>query len=150
MNRSMIAVCLLFLTPGRAMACIEDHNSGAGWFDPQPSAWSGFGPGTQSLQRDRVQDVSLFALGLGATILVGVLFRAMCQASRMASASDTQSDTLVPLVMPMDAPVFDPSCTQNELATEMSEWSAQQAFDAYPDLMSGPSSVTDFAMSGTS
>jgi hypothetical protein len=147
MKQSMIAVCLLVLTPGRAMGCIEDHNPSSGWFDPQPSEWAGYGTEVQSLHRDRVQDISLFALGLGATILVGVLFRAMCQASRIASASETRSDTVAPLVMPMDAPVLDPWCTENELAAEMSEWSAQKAFDVYPDLMSGPSFAIDSTMS---
>jgi hypothetical protein len=147
MKRSMIAVCLLVLTPGQAMGCIEDHNPGSGWFDSQPSEWASLSASGQVPQRDRVQDVSLFALGLGATILVGVLFRAMCQASRTASASETRSETFAPLVMPMDAPVFDPWCTENELAAEMSEWSAQLAFDEYADLMSGPSFAIESTMS---
>ena len=33
MKRSMIAVCLLLLSPGTVIACFEDHNAGAGWFD---------------------------------------------------------------------------------------------------------------------
>ena len=147
MKRSMIAVCLLSLTPGRAMGCIEDHNPGAGWLYEQPSEWASFSASGQVSQRDRVQDVSLFVLGLGATILVGVLFRAMCQAARIASASETQSDTVAPLVMPTDAPVFDPWCTENELAAEMSEWSAEVAFEGYPGLMSGPSFAIDSTMS---
>jgi hypothetical protein len=147
MKRSMIAVCLLFLPPGQAMACIEDHNPGSGWLYEQPSEWASFNASSQLPHRDRVQDVSLFALGLGATILVGVLFRAMCSASRTASASETQSDTVAPLVMPADAPVFDPWCTENELAAEMSEWSAQQAFGGHPNLTSGPSFAIECTMS---
>ena len=32
MKRSMIAVCLLLLSPARVLACVEDHNPGAGWY----------------------------------------------------------------------------------------------------------------------
>ena len=35
MKRSMIAVCLLLLSPSEVIACFEDHNAGAGWFDQQ-------------------------------------------------------------------------------------------------------------------
>ena len=45
MKRSMIAVCLLLLSPGTVMACIEDHNTGAGWFDQQSSGWTSYGTG---------------------------------------------------------------------------------------------------------
>jgi hypothetical protein len=147
MKRSMIVVCLLLLSPGGVTACIEDHNPGAGWYDQQPSGWSGYGVLGQGLHRDRVQDVSLFAGGLGITILVGVMFRAMCQASRKACTSDAQADTYVPLVMPMDAPAFDPSCEGVELASEVLEWTDPEAFDAYSDLMSGHSYAIDSAMS---
>src|SRR5262245_44321237 len=103
MKRSMIAVCLLLLPRGQAIECIEDHNPGGGWLYEQPSEWASFSASGQVPHRDKVQAVSLFALGLGATILVGVLFRAMCQATRTAGAPETQSDTVAPLVMPADA-----------------------------------------------
>jgi hypothetical protein len=147
MKRSMIVVCLLLLSPGQVMACIEDHNPGAGWFDQQPSGWSDYGAGAHSLHRDRVQDVSLFAGGLGVTILVGVLFRAMCQASRRASAQDANIDPDVPLVLPMDAPAFDPSCERVELASEAFEWPDPLASDTYLKPISGHSYAIDSTMS---
>ena len=147
MKRSMIAVCLLLLSPDTVMACIEDHNPGAGWYDQQPSGWSGYGAGAQALHRDRVQDVSLFAGGLGVTILVGVLFRAMCQASQKASPSDSQPDARFTFVLPVDAPVCDPTCTHNELAGDVSGWTAQQEFDAYSDSISVHSHAIESAMS---
>ena len=67
MKRSMIAVCLLLLSPSHVIACIEDHNAGAGWFDQQTSRWSSYGNAAQAMQRDMLMDVSLFAGGRGSS-----------------------------------------------------------------------------------
>ena len=76
MKRSMIAVCLMLLSPERLMACIEDHNSGAGWIDQQPSSWSHYSTWEQVAHRNSVQDISLFVGGMGLTILTGAFYRA--------------------------------------------------------------------------
>jgi hypothetical protein len=143
MKRSMIAVCLVVLSPGGVKACIEDHNPGAGWFDQQPSGWTSYDTGAQVLHRDRVQDVSLLCGGLGVTILMGVFFRAMCQSSRLAFASDSRPDTLVPLVLPIDVPAFDPMCEQVGLNSEDWESSTSQAWDDFGGSLSGCSSAMD-------
>ena len=104
MKRSMIAVCLLLLSPSTVMACIEDHNTGAGWFDQQPSGWTSYGTGAAALHRDRLLDVALFAGGLAGVILMGVAYRAICGAPRRAHASSSQPGGIVPLALPIDAP----------------------------------------------
>ena len=86
MKRSMIAVCLLLLSPSHVMACIEDHDAGSRWFDQQTSVWSSYGNDTHSMNRDVLMNVSLFAGGSGVLILVGVLFRAMCRVGPQADS----------------------------------------------------------------
>ena len=97
MKRSMIAVCLLLLSPSRVIACYEDHNAGAGWFDQQTVRWSSNGNSAQTMLRDTLMDVSLFAGGLGFVILLGVLVRAMIQASGQAPVSRLEPEERVPL-----------------------------------------------------
>ena len=90
------------------MACIEDHNTGAGWFDPQPTGWAHYGTGGRALYRDRMLDVAFFAGGLGAVMLLGVSYRAMCLAPGRAHMSPSQPTAVVPLALPIDAPAFEP------------------------------------------
>ena len=89
MKRFMITVCLLILTAKPVMACIEDHDKGTGWFEEQTSRWSSYRNGTSAMHLDMLMDVSLFAGGSGALILVGVLFRATSQAARQTDSVQT-------------------------------------------------------------
>ena len=85
MRRSLIAVCLLLLSPSSARACYEDHKAGAGWFDERPSQWSNYGIGAQAAQRDKLMDVAVFAGGSGVLILLGVFMRTLLNAARRAA-----------------------------------------------------------------
>ena len=76
MKRSMIAVCLLLLWPGPAIACYDDHKASAGWIDEQPGRWSGYGIVAQAGQSGRLMGLSLFAGGSGVMILLGLIGRA--------------------------------------------------------------------------
>jgi hypothetical protein len=143
MKRSMIAVCLLLLSPGTVMACIEDHNTGAGWFDQQPSGWTSYVTGAQALHRDRLLDVAFFAGGLGAVILVGVSYRAMCLVPRRAQVSPSQPATVVPLALPMDAPAFEPLCADPWLDCEAPDWPYPEIFDVHSNSIMGHSPGID-------
>jgi hypothetical protein len=129
MKRSLIAVCLLLLSPNAILACFEDHNPGAGWLDQQRSSGSSYGTGAQALRRDGLLDVALFAGGLGGVILVGVSYRAMRVVPEAARVIRWQPATLVPLALPLDAPAFEPLCAMSCLHSEAPEWSSPQSFD---------------------
>jgi hypothetical protein len=143
MRRSMIAVCLVLVSPSPVLACIEDHNPGAGWFDQQPSGWSSYGTGARALPRDGVMDVALLAGGLGVVILAGLSYRAMCLAPRRAQVSRSQPATIVPLALPMDAPAFEPLCAISYLDSEGQDWSSSQIFDVHSSAITGHSGGID-------
>jgi hypothetical protein len=124
MKRSMIAVCLLLLSPSRVIACYEDHNAGAGWFDQQTVRWSNNGNSAQTRLRDTVMDVSLFAGGLGFVILLGVLVRAMIQASGQGPVSRLEPEERVPLALPFDGPPCEPCCVRLDFKFDENDWSS--------------------------
>jgi hypothetical protein len=147
MKRSLIAVCLLLLSPSSVMACFEDHNTGAGWFDQQPSGWTSYGSGAQAQHRDRLLDVALFAGGLGAVILMGVAYRATCLATRRARVSSPQPGAIVPLALPIDAPAFEPLCTESWLVSAPEDGSSPQIGDVYSSSITGHAYGVDSIMS---
>jgi hypothetical protein len=147
MKRSLIAVCLLLLSPSSVMACIEDHNTGAGWFDQQPSGWTTYGTGAQALHRDRLLDVALFAGGLGAVILMGVAYRATCLAPRRAPMSPSQPGALVPLALPIDAPAFEPLCAEPWLDIDAQDWPSPRIVDVHSSSITGHAHGIDSIMS---
>jgi hypothetical protein len=126
MKRSMIAVCLLLLSPSRVIACYEDHNAGAGWFDQQTLRWSSNGNAAQRMQRDTLMDVSLFAGGLGVVILLGVAVRAMIQATRHAPISRSQPEERVRVALPFDGPICEPRCDGSFLEFDELGWSSSE------------------------
>ena len=109
MKRSMIAVCLLLLSPSSVIACVEDHNPGVGWADQRPMRWSIYGNGAESMGSDRLVDVSLVAGVSGAVILLGVVVRAIVRSARYAAASPVQAEEETPLALPFDGPACEPS-----------------------------------------
>jgi hypothetical protein len=127
MKRSMIAVCLLLLSPSGVMACYEDHNAGAGWFDPEASRWPNYGSAARALHHDKLMDVSLLAGGSGVAILIGVLIRAMCRAGRQP-VSRLQPVTRVPLAVPIDRPTSEPFYTQAGMDPDDRCWSSSGTF----------------------
>jgi hypothetical protein len=131
MRRSMIAVCLLLLSPSTVLACDEDHSPGAGWFDRQPPVWSSYGTGAEALHRDRALDVALFAGGLGVVILAGVCYRAMRAAAGPAPAGRSQPATIVPLALASDAPAFEPLCADPLGDFEIPDFSTPKSFDLH-------------------
>jgi hypothetical protein len=147
MKRSMIAVCLLLLSPGSVMACIEDHNTGAGWFDQQSSGSTSYGTGAQALHRDRLLDVALLAGGMGAVILVGLSYVAMCRAPQHAAVSRSQPAAAVPLALPIDSPAFEPRCAEPWGACEGPEWSSPRMLDVHSDSITAGVQGIDSAMS---
>jgi hypothetical protein len=104
MKRTMIAVCLLVLSPSGVMACYEDHNPGAGWFDERSGRGGNYGGALQSVYRDRVMDGSLAAAGSGLVILLGILVRARRPTAGHASGSHLQPAKRIPLVVEIDRP----------------------------------------------
>ncbi len=110
MKRSMIAVCLLLLSPGTVIACFEDHNAGAGWFDAQSVRFAGYGNDGRAMQRDRLMEMALIAAGSGALIVFCVLGRAMFRSARRREISPFEESERVPLGVPFDEPPWDPSC----------------------------------------
>ena len=84
MRRSLIAVCLLLLTPSSVQACYEDHNAGEGWFDEHSARWSNYGVRARAAKRDRLLDMSIFAGGSGVLILLSVFMRTLLRAARPA------------------------------------------------------------------
>jgi hypothetical protein len=147
MKRSLIAVCLLLLSANSVMACVEEHNTGAGWFDQQPSGWASYGTGAQTMHRDRLLDVALFTGGLGALILVGVAARAVCRAPGRAEVNPSQPATIVPLALPMDVLAFAPMCAERRLVSEDHDWSCSQTVDVHSNSITGDSPGIDCAMS---
>jgi hypothetical protein len=143
MKRSMIAVCLMLLSPGTAMACIEDHNTGAGWFDQQPSGWNSYSTGAQALHRDRLLDVAFFAGGLGALLLVGVSYRAMCPAVWRARVSPSRPAMFTPLALPVDSPASEPLCAGFCLDSERQDWSVPPIVDVYTTSIASHSQGID-------
>jgi hypothetical protein len=110
MARSMIAVCLLLLSPGAVIACDQDHNAGAGWFDEQSLRFTGYGNGGRAVGRDWVADVSHFAGGVGVAILLGVLGRGMFKAARRTCVAPLGWDERMPLADPFYEPLCEPGC----------------------------------------
>ncbi len=109
MKRSMIAVCLLLLSPSRVIACFEDHNPGAGWVDQRPMRWSIYGDAAESMGRDRLMDISLVAGVSGVVILLSVVVRAIVRTARHAAVSPAQAEEEIPLALPFDGPPCEPS-----------------------------------------
>ena len=110
MKRSMIAVCLLLLWPGPAIACYDDHKASAGWIDEQPGRWSGYGIVAQAGQSGRLMGLSLFAGGSGVMILLGLIGRAWLHPARTATDSSLDTDEGEPLVVRFEEPVCEPCC----------------------------------------
>jgi len=108
MKRTMIAVCLFVLSPSGVIACYEDHNAGAGWFDERSGRGPNYGGALQSVYRERLMDGSLATAGSGLVILLGILVRARRRAVGHASGSHLQPATRIPLVVEIDRPPFDP------------------------------------------
>lgn len=119
MKRSMIAVCLLLLSPSHVIACIEDHDAGSRWFDQQTSVWSSYGNDTHSMNHDVLMNVSLFAGGSGVLILVGVLFRAMCRVGPQADSLQLSGG--LPVGSSLDWPTYEPF-TAGEEDSRDSSW----------------------------
>ena len=110
MRQSLIAVCLLFLTPASVMACYEHDDPGAGWIDDQSSRWSYFGMGAKAGQQDRLLDLSVFAGGSGMLILLGVGMRTLLRAAPRAAVETLEPASQVPLAIPSDRPPCEPQC----------------------------------------
>jgi hypothetical protein len=113
MKRSMIAVCLLLLSPGTVIACLEDHNAGAGWFDVQLPRYAGYGTDGRAMQRDRLIDMALFAGGAGVLIVFGVVGRAMFLSARRTEESSFLGAEELSRVDPFDE---EPSCEPIDVA----------------------------------
>jgi hypothetical protein len=124
MKRSMITVCLLLLTAGPVRACIEDHDTGSGWFDQQTSRWAAYQTGANAKHQDRLMNVSLFAGGSGVLILVGVLFRATYRAASPTSSQPLSGD--LPLAVPPDQPMWDPFLADADADFQHQSWSRAQ------------------------
>jgi hypothetical protein len=129
MKRSMIAVCLLLLSPSRVIACFEDHNAGAGWFDQQNLHWSSYGNAAQAMQRDKLLDVSLIAGGSGVVILLGVMIRAKVQSARRAADSSSEPVEVGQFAFPFDGPASEPWCVRPSLDFDESGWTSPEIQD---------------------
>ena len=143
MKRSLIAVCLLLLSPSRVIACYEDHNAGAGWFDQQTLRWSSNGSTAHTMQRNILMDVSFLAGVSGVVILLGVLVRAKIQAAGYTSVSPLQEEEQVPLVVPFDAPVCDPRCGASGLEFKADGWSTSEMWEMRAESATWAASAVD-------
>jgi hypothetical protein len=82
MRLSMIAVCLLVLSPCPAFGCIEHEAQQTGWFHEMPSSYARFaGEGAEA---PGMLGLWLLGAGSASVVLVIVSFRAFSRAAGQA------------------------------------------------------------------
>ena len=136
MRRSLIAVCLLLLTPSSVQACYEDHNA------VRAGSMSILRGGritelAQAAQRDRLLDMSIFAGGSGVLILLSVFMRTLLRAARPAAAETLDAASRVPLAMPADSPPCEPLCVLVDFDSQDHVWSSVEFHDLRDESLTG-------------
>jgi hypothetical protein len=90
MRLSMIAVCLLVLSPRPVLGCIEHEAQQTGWFHEMPSSYARFTGG--GAEAPGMLSLWLFGAGSASVALVVVSFRAFSRAAGGAGEQPGGSD----------------------------------------------------------
>jgi hypothetical protein len=143
MKRSMIAVCLLLLSPSTVIACFEDHDAGVGWFEQQNLRWWSRGNTVGAMRSDRLMDAALVAGGLGVVMLVGVVVRAVIQAVRQTPVSPLESDVPMPLPVRFAARPCEPLRVWPDLDLDESGWPSSEIQEVQAESATWAASAID-------